>query len=80
MRVLGTNADIAGQDIYIPLAQLYARQQRYFVLEVEVDASEPETSRQLVNVDVEYQNMITESTDKLSNTVRVRFTASVARV
>lgn len=80
VRVLGTKADIIGQDIYIPLAQLYAGQQRYFVLEVEVDASKADTSRQLVSVDVEYQNMIGETTDKLSNRASVRFSDSVAQI
>lgn len=80
VRVLGTDADIKGSDIYIPLAQLYANQQRYFVLEVEVEASKAETSRNLVSVTVEYQNMITETTDKLSNTVDVRFSSSLSQV
>ncbi len=80
VRVLGTKADIRGQDIYIPLAQLYARQLRYFVLEVEVDPSAADTTRQLVSVEVEYHNMITETTDKLSNAVHVRFSESVATV
>ena len=80
VRVLGTDADIKGQDISIPLAQLYASQQRYFVLEVEVDASESGISRQLVTVSVEYQNMITETTDKLSSKVKIRFTESMTEV
>ncbi len=73
VRVLGTKADISGQDIYIPLAQIYARQQRYFVVEVEVEPGEPNQTRPLMNVEIEYQNMITETTDKLSSSVAVRF-------
>ena len=80
VRVLGTTADIRGQDIFIPLAQLYARQQRYFILEVEVDANKPNTSRPLISVDVEYQNLISETADKMSSAVRVRFTDSVTEV
>jgi Ca-activated chloride channel family protein len=80
VRVLGTKADIIGPDIYIPLAQLYAGQQRYFVMEVEVDANQADTSRRLVSVDVEYQNMIAETTDKLSKKASVRFSDSVATI
>ncbi len=80
VRVLGTKADISGQSVRIPLTQLYARQQRYFVLEVEVDKGQPETSRPLVKVSIEYQNMVTETTDKLSSSVDVRFSQSVAAV
>jgi Ca-activated chloride channel family protein len=80
VRVLGTTADISGRDISIPLAQLYASQQRYFVLEVEVDPNEDGATQSLVNVEVEYQNLITESRDKLSSKIDVRFDASPAVV
>ena len=80
VRVLGTKADISGQDVFIPLAQLYARQERYFVLEVEVNAGKNNTSRPLVSVSVEYQNMITETVDKLSSSVSVRFSDEIADV
>lgn len=73
VRVLNTKADISGQDIYIPLAQLYARQQRYFVIEVEVDAGENGSKRPLANVTVEYQNMISKTTDRLTSSIEVRF-------
>ncbi|NND96504.1 MAG: VWA domain-containing protein [Pirellulaceae bacterium] len=80
VRVLGTKADISGQDIYIPLAQLYSRQQRYFVIEVEVDAGEAEETRPLMSVSVKYRNLITETTDKLSSSVDVRFSDEVSTV
>jgi Ca-activated chloride channel family protein len=80
VRVLGTKANISGQRIHIPLAQLYARQQRYFIVEVEVDKGEPETTRPLLSVSVQYKNMVTETTDKLSSSVDVRFSESIAAV
>jgi Ca-activated chloride channel family protein len=80
VRVLGTKADISGQDIYIPLAQLYSRQQRYFVVEVEVDAGEPNQTRPLMNVSVQYENLVTETTDKLSSSVDIRFSDQIAKV
>lgn len=73
VRVLNTKADISGQDIYIPLAQLYARQQRYFVVEVEVDAGEAGSNRPLASVTVEYQNMLSKTTDTLTSSIEVRF-------
>ena len=80
VRVLGTKADISGQDIHIPLAQIYARQQRYFVVEVEVDAGEPDEKRQLMDVSIQYQNMITETTDKLTSSVGIRFSDDDSQV
>ena len=73
VRVLNTKADISGQDIYIPLAQLYARQQRYFVIEVEVDPGKSGTKRPLASVTVEYQNMLSKTTDTLTSSIEVRF-------
>lgn len=80
VRVLGAKADISGQSVRIPLTQLYSRQNRYFVLEVEVDAQEADSTHDLVSVAVEYKNMITETTDKLSSSVGVRFSESSEQV
>jgi Ca-activated chloride channel family protein len=80
VRVLGTKADISGQRIHIPLAQLYARQQRYFVVEVEVDEGEADTARPLLSVAIQYMNMVTETTDKLTSSVDVRFSESLEAV
>ncbi len=80
VRVLGVKADISGQSVRIPLTQLYARQQRYFVLEVEVDAGRPDTTQHLISVSVQYKNMVTETTDKLSSSVDIRFSESAAKV
>ena len=80
VRVLGTKADISGQSVRIPLAQLYARQQRYFVLEVEVNGGESGSSKPLVDVRVEYTNMLTDTVDKLSSAVSVKFSNELAQV
>ena len=80
VRVLNTKADISGQDIYIPLAQLYARQQRYFVIEVEVNPGAAGDKRPLANVTVEYQNMLSKTTDTLTSSIEVRFTSDKEQV
>jgi Ca-activated chloride channel family protein len=80
VRVLGTEADITGREIQIPLAQLYANQNRYFVLEVEVGAGDAGETRPLVAVDVEYHNLITDTLDKLASSVQVNFSDSAADV
>ena len=73
VRVLNTKADISGQTISIPLAQLYSRQERYFVVEVEVDKGVHGSSRPMADVSVEYQNLVSKTTDKLTSKVEVRF-------
>ncbi|MCC9601962.1 VWA domain-containing protein [Stieleria sp. JC731] len=73
VRVLNNEADISGQDIYIPLTQLYARQQRYFVVEVEVPEGEDGQKRPMASVSVKYKNMVSENTDTLSSQVEISY-------
>lgn len=80
IRVLGTNADIMGRDIYIPLAQLYSGQQRYYIVEVEVGGGAPGTSEDFVSVDVEYQNLVQDSVEKLLHSEQVRFSESAEEI
>ncbi|XZE54176.1 vWA domain-containing protein [Planctomycetaceae bacterium SH139] len=74
VRVIGSEADIEGQRITLPLAQLYATQLRNFVIEVEVQPGEVGSSRPLASVSVKYRNLQTETVDQLASTVAVRFT------
>ncbi len=80
VKVLGTQADIVGQRVHIPLTQLYSKQQRYFVLEVEIDGGEDGTSRPLVDVSVNYINKVTRTPEKLSAALQVRFSSDEAQV
>ncbi len=80
VRSLGNKADIHGQVIRIPLAQLYARQERYFILEVEVAAGENGQESLLADVRVKYRNMQTNTTDQLGSKIAVRYSNKPERV
>ncbi|HBJ37362.1 MAG TPA: hypothetical protein DDZ51_21935 [Planctomycetaceae bacterium] len=80
VKVLGTNADIVGQKVFIPLTQLYSNQERYFVLEVEIAAGKAGTSRQLVDVSVNYINKINQTPEKLTASLGIRFTDDETKV
>ncbi|MDM4014452.1 vWA domain-containing protein [Roseiconus lacunae] len=80
IRVLNHEADISGQDIYIPLTQLYARQQRYFIVEVEVPTGKDGSEMPLATVEVSYRNMVSETKDSLSSSVQVRFSSDAKMV
>ena len=73
VRSLGNKADIQGQVVRIPLAQLYARQERYFILEVEVPAGENGMESTLADVRVQYRNLNTHTTDQLASKIAVRY-------
>ncbi len=76
VRVLGNDADINGQQIITRLAQIYSRQNKYVIVEVELPTSEHKSHRELANVTVSYTNMKTLVTDRLSSSASVRFSKS----
>ncbi|MCC9656816.1 vWA domain-containing protein [Rhodopirellula halodulae] len=73
VRMIGSEGDIEGQTIRIPLAQLYANQERYFIVETEVSPGEDGATRDLAEVSVEYRNLQTETKEKLTSSIQVRF-------
>ena len=76
VRVLGREAEIAGQDVTVLLNQLYSRQEKYVLLEVEVPATQKEKSRDIAKVEISYANMATSLTDEITSKVAVRFSDS----
>ncbi len=80
VRSLGNKADIQGQVIRIPLAQLYARQERYFILEVEVAAGVDGQESPLADVQIQYRNMQTNTTDQLGSKIAVRYSSKPEKV
>ncbi len=76
VKVLNYPANIDGQMVTIDLGQLYSRQQRYFVVEVEIEKGENGSTRPVAEVSVTYRNAVTETTDKLTSLVQVKFTDS----
>lgn len=80
VRVLGSNADIDGNKVTLPLAQLYSKQLRYFVIEIEVQPGELGAIRDLASVKVKYKNMQTETEDRLASDLQVRFSDNAQQV
>jgi Ca-activated chloride channel family protein len=76
VKVLNYPADIDGQTVSIELGQLYAQQERYFVIELEVEQGKAGSSRRIAEVSVRYKNTITDTVDKLTSTVDGKFTHS----
>jgi Ca-activated chloride channel family protein len=80
VRVLGNESDINGQSVVTRLAQIYSRQNKHVVVEVEVPASESNSKLALATVSVAYTNMKTKQRDQLSGSTEVRFTTSASEV
>lgn len=80
VKVLGRDAEIRGQTAIVSLNQLYARQERYFLLEVELPPGSAGSSRDVATVEVSYANMLTRITDRLSASVGVGYAPNLAEV
>jgi Ca-activated chloride channel homolog len=76
VRVFGNQAEINGQKVVASLSQLYSEQEKFLVLEVEVPASPEGKARDIAHVSVDYDNMLTRSTDRLSGKASVSFSSS----
>lgn len=76
VKVIGRTADISGLDVNLTLNQLYSKQEKYMILEVEVPEGEAGAALDVASVDVRYANMETRTGDKLRSTVGVRFSES----
>lgn len=73
VRVLGSDADITGQKIVTRLSQIYSEQDRHFIVELEVPATNADRKHDLASVKVSYANMKTHESDKLSGATKVKF-------
>lgn len=75
IRILDRTAEIRGQDVRLSLNQLYSRQEKYFLLELEVPAESSLSLRDIATVQLSYGNMQTKKTDKLSARAFIRYSA-----
>ncbi len=80
VRVLGNEAEISGQSIQLAFNQLYSKQNRHVVLEVEVPETENGQKMQLAKVSANYRNMQSGETDKLSGATSVKFSSDDKQV
>ncbi|MGI9242987.1 MAG: vWA domain-containing protein [Verrucomicrobiales bacterium] len=80
VRVLGRDAEISGQDVTVLLNQLYSKQEKYILLEVEVPGTKSGAARDIAKVDISYANMATNTTDEISSKVAVRFSESATEI
>lgn len=80
VRMLNSDAEITGNEVLAKLHQLYSRQEKYLMLEIELPAKPDGTSMQVADVAVSYTNMETKTEDRLSSLVGVRFTESAEEV
>jgi Ca-activated chloride channel family protein len=80
IRVLGRDAEIDDNQISIKLNQLYAEQEKYILLELEVPATPANKERILAGVAVVYRNLGSDASERLSKMISISFTNSTKQV
>ena len=80
IRVLGREADIIGSNVYTSINQLYSNQEKYILVEVEVDSHRPGQEISMADVLLRYNNMVSQKTDRLSGDAKIFFTANEKEV
>lgn len=80
VRVLGNEADIDGQQVVTRLSQIYSRQTRYVVLELELPASAADTQIDVASVDLSSLNMSSGTKEHQQASAHVCFSNSDAEV
>lgn len=76
VRVFGNQAEINGQKVVATLPQLYSEQEKFLVLEVDVPASPEGKPLDIAQVNVDYDNMLTRASDRLTGKASVNFSNS----
>lgn len=80
IRVLGRSAEINGNEVVVNLNQIYANQEKFLLIEVEVPSGRSGTSLSLATVDVNYANTVSQTTDMLGSSIEISFSDSTASV
>ena len=73
LRGLNREIEIHGNKAHVALNQLYAKQEKYLLIEVDVPATITGQKIALANVEVAYDNMTTHKRDKLASKLDVAF-------
>ena len=67
VRVLGREADIRNQDVTVTMNQLYAKQEKYILLEVEIPEGKADTDAAVADVKLTYANVATKADDEITS-------------
>lgn len=80
LRALGREAQIEGDRVKAHLNQLYSKQEKYLLLEVETPAGQDGSELDLADVEVTYRNLVSRANDRLTGALRVGYSGSAEKV
>jgi len=78
LRVLNRDAQIYGDQVILSLNQIYAKQEKYFLLEVKLPKGKAGQTMPIAQVDVSYADVASGGVGRLTSQADVRYTHNVA--
>ena len=76
IRFLGREGEISNGKVTSRLNQIYSKQEKYLLLEVEVPVGKVKEVRDIAEINIVYQNMKSKQQNKLSDDLKVSFSDS----
>jgi len=76
LRILGREAEIIGGKVYTKINQLYSNQEKYLLVELTVPPNQAGSKMNIAEVTINYADMKSKKSDKLSGQTGVEFTGS----
>jgi Ca-activated chloride channel homolog len=76
IRFLGREGEISNEKVTSRLNQIYSKQEKYLLLEVEVPTGKAKEVRDIAEINIVYQNMKSKQQNKLSDDLKVSFSDS----
>ncbi len=80
IRVLGREADIIGNTVYTSLNQIYSNQEKYLLLEIDVNPFSDGDEVTIADVELSYSNMQSRNRDTLNGSGYIYFTTDKSKV
>ncbi|MEM9480141.1 MAG: VWA domain-containing protein [Verrucomicrobiota bacterium] len=80
VRILGREGDIAGQEVFVPLTQIYSEDEQYVILEVEIAPGLAGDRRGLADVSVTYFDLENQEEALTKEALTIAFTDSEAEI
>ena len=80
LRVVNRNGEIHGREVILKLNQIYATQQKYFLVELALPVGIDGQSLTLADVEVSYGNLVSGKTDRLRESAKVVYSKDATLV
>lgn len=80
LRVLNRGGEIHGREVFLKLNQIYAKQQKYFLMELALPKGKDGQTMVMADVEVSYGNLVSGRTDRIRRPAKVAYSKDASLV